>query len=139
MAGNDAARNAPISAGQPKRYEFEPDPPEVYRAKGDVSIVITLTEGTDPALARTGLAGLTDNIGYSNYLWMSNSLYARTDAETCKQVFDWDVVKDERLESGVSHTAEGYRQLNAAEVPESLEGIVKSVRLNRSHRLHLCA
>ena len=126
-------KNSLINIGQPTRYEFEPDRPEEYMAKGDVSIIITLEEDVDPNAARSGIKSLTDNMGYFNYLWINNSLYAYTDPETCKQVFNWDVVKEESRESGVGYPREGYRQMNTADVPESLEGIVRSVNLNRHH------
>ncbi len=115
----------------PVQYEFDLDPKDVYESMGDVGIMVTLKWNTDPNVARAEIEKLTTNIGYVNYLWISSTFLCYTDADTCKDVFSWEVVKEEKREPGVSYTVEGYRQLNAAEVPEGLEDIVQSVALNR--------
>ena len=115
----------------PKPHDFESDTFDEAKAKGDVNITITLEWNYDPEIARAEIEKLTTDIGYANYKWMAQSLYCWTDSDTCKDVFNWDVVKDKKKSQGVKYTAEGYRQLDVAEVPESLDGIVKSVYLNR--------
>jgi len=115
-----------------KQYKFNPDPKDVCDSKGDVSFMVSLEDNVDPNNVRKGLEKLTDNIGYSVYSWVGQSITCRTDKDTYenKEVFDGELEHDEEKQGELGYTPEGYKELRKASVPENLKGEIKSVYLN---------
>jgi len=78
-------------------YKFDPDPREESIQKGDYSFFLNLgtPEGNlnvNPNDVRDIVyQELTDKIGFSNYLSMSNNLVCRTTKETLKDIFGVEV------------------------------------------------
>lgn len=117
-------------------YEFEADTLKDIARKGNLVFHIYMHHNVDPNEVRSELDKMTPNIGYGHYFSFSSELHCTTDRDTYESLFNGTVEFDPSMGCKDGWTHGGYKEKQAAQVPESLKDKVAKISLYYEHRVY---
>ena len=108
-------------------YNFKVDDDNLLDRLGDVYFAVLVKANTDPVKLRDLLP---PTIGYVTYAEAFNILCCRSDVETLKKYFGWQVEKYESCKGIAGYTPEGYIEKNRPSMPRGIDDIIAEICLN---------